>query len=187
MGKRFSRYKFARRVSGGSAGSGTPLGRYIEYVSGTRRPTYPRAESSNPDGYNIIYLCPFGTGVDDRYQVEISKRAATQLPNLIEQVSLFHHLTLGANEVADINTKFQPAKAIVRRSGTGTTEETSQITGERYKKETGTASYTVPFGGAAAAGNDRLYTFVAKTIDRSSRAKSGENTVSFLPERWLSF
>ncbi len=188
MVKRFSRLKFAKKAAGGTAAADSPLSKYMDYASGKTVPTYTRAASSYPGGYEILTVAPFGGDVDQRNQVSISARAFDNLSNLVNIAApgLFNHLTPAGTETVEENNLFIPAKAIIRVSTTGTTPETSKITGVKYRKESGAASYTVPFGaGTTAAGADRLYLNVARAINVAVRAKNEEYTVSFMPERWL--
>jgi hypothetical protein len=182
--KRFSRYKFAKKVSKGLATDGSPLAKYMDYASGKITPEYPRAEGSNPGGYEYIRICPFGTETGEIYQVPMSKRAFDNMNNIIDAVAKFNHQASADTDVVNINSNLQPAKAIINISGTGETPEVSKITGMKYTKETGAASYTVPFGGDRAAGNDRVYLNVAKAIKAGVRAKNSEYTASFKPEIW---
>lgn len=182
--KRFSRYKFAKKISKGTAADGSPLARYMDYASGKVTPEYPRAEGSNPGGYSYINICPFGTDTGEIYQVPMSKRAFDNMANIINSVGNFNHQTTADTDVVNINSNLQPAKAIINISGTGETSETSKITGVKYTKETGAASYTIPFGGDKAAGDGRVFLNVAKEIKAGVRAKNSEYTASFQPERW---
>ena len=182
--RRFSRYKFAKKVSKGTAADNSPLARYMDYASGKTIVEYDRSESSNPGGYVYIKICPFGTETGEIYQVPMSKRASDQLANIINAVTAFNHQATADTDVVNINSNLQPAKAIINVSGTGTTPETSKITGMKYTKETGAASYTVPFGGDKAAGDGRVFLNVAKDIKAGVKAKNAEYTASFQPERW---
>ncbi|MGL5880546.1 MAG: hypothetical protein ACRC2V_22615 [Xenococcaceae cyanobacterium] len=184
--KRFSRYKFAKKVSKGQAADGSPLARYMDYASGKVVVEYDRNEASKPGGYVEVKICPFGTEDGEIYQVSMSKRSFDNLGNLIGNKEAFNHQTTADTDVVNINSSLSPAKAIVNLSGTGTTSEPSKITGVKYYKETGSASYTVPFGGNKAAGTGRVFLNVAKEIKASVRTKSTESTVSFQPERWYS-
>ncbi len=182
--KRFSRYKFAKKVSKGTAADGSPLARYMDYASGKTIVEYDRSESSNPGGYVYINICPFGTETGEIYQVPMSKRSFDNLGNVINSKDTFNHQTTADTDVVNINSNLLPAKAIINLSGSGTTQETSKITGMKYYKESGSASYTVPFGGNKAAGAGRVFLNVAKEIKAGVRAKSAEATASFQPERW---
>jgi hypothetical protein len=182
--KRFSRYKFAKRISKGTAADGSPLARYMDYASGKTVVEYDRQESSKPGGYVYIKVCPFGTEAGEIYQAPMSKRASDNLANVIDSVGKFNHQTTADTDVVNINSNFQPAKAIINISGTGETQQTSKITGMKYTQETGAASYTVPFGGDKTAGDNRVYLNVAKAIKAGVRAKNAEYTASFIPERW---
>lgn len=182
--KRFSRYKFAKKVSKGTAADGSPLARYMDYASGKTIVEYDRSESSNPGGYAYIKICPFGTEVGEIYQVPMSKRTSDNLSNLINAVTSFNHQVTADTDVVNINSNLEPAKAIINVSGSGTTLKTSKITGMKYTQETGSASYTVPFGGDKAAGDDRIFLNVAKAIKAGVKEKNAEYTASFKPERW---
>ena len=182
--KRFSRYKFAKKVSKGAAADGSPLARYMDYASGKTIVEYERQESSKPGGYVDVIICPFGTTDGELYQVSMSKRSFDNLGNVINNKDLFNHQVKADTDVVNINSNLSPAKAIINLSGSGTTQETSKITGAKYYKETGSASYTVPFGGNKAAGAGRLFLNVAKEVKRSVTDKSAEATASFMPERW---
>lgn len=187
MPKRFSRYRFAKKVSGGEAKANSALEKFLKYEKGEVTPIYNRAETSKPGSLAIVYLAPFGAKETEKYQAQISKRALDKRNDLIGSVNLFNHLVKGASDIINVNDNYVPAKAIIAVSGSGETSEISQITGQRYTKETGAASYTVPFGGSAAAGDNRLFTVVAKAIDAGVRAKNSEYRANFTPEIWKGF
>jgi hypothetical protein len=183
MAKRFSRYKFARRISKGAAAAGSPLAQYMQYAKGEITPTYTRSESSKPGSAVLVYLAPFGDSAAARYAVRMSERAQGKLDDLIDSTNKFYHLALG-EDIAVVNEQFLPAKAIIHVSGSGTNEEESKITGLRYTKETGAASYTVPFAGAGAGTDNRVFLQVANAINTGVKAKNSEYTVSFTPEHF---
>lgn len=183
MAKRFSRYKFAAKVSGGAAGAGSALDEYNKFRNGTKTVRYPRAETSNPGNTLVIYIEPFGTSITatQKYAIGIGTRANNQKADLISDINLFGHKAKpAAAEDILINESFQPAVAVIRTGGSGTSPETSKITGEPYKKRTGAASYTIPIGSDGA----NLYFDQIKLIDASVNAKNSNYTVSFKPEFW---
>lgn len=186
MARRFSRYAWALKAIDGQAPAGTAIARYKDYKAGTIKPTYTRNAASNPGELKQIYLAPFSVPPDNKYSAQMSKRAFDKMGDLVNSAptSLFHHLTKGANDTIVLNPGFSPAKATINVSGTGSTTEISKITGESYKKETGSASYTVAFGAQLTAGDDRFLMNVLSNIMTSVKAKNSEYTVSFTPEQF---
>lgn len=182
MAKRFSRYNFALKAAGGSGASGSALDKYSQYKTGANKVTYTRNAGSNPGSLVEIYLSPFSAAPDTRYAAQMSQRAKTEMANLGTTDTNCHHLSAAADAI--INPGYVPAKAIVHVSGTGETTETSQITGEQYKKETGAASYTVPFGGTLTNGDSRIFLNVIQEIKAAVEAKNTEYSVNFVPERF---
>jgi hypothetical protein len=182
MPKRFSRYNFALKAAGGSGAAGSALEKYKNYKTGATRPTYTRNAASNPGNLVEIYLSPFSAAPDTRYATQMSQRAQQKMTDLGTTPALCHHLT--ANDDTILNPGYSPAKAIVNISGTGEANEISKITGESYKKETGSASYTVPFGGTLANGDNRIFLNVIRALKSAVEAKNSEYSVNFQPERF---
>ena len=186
MAKRFGRYKFALAVTDGQAPVGTPLEKYKKYKAGEIKPTYTSNPASNPGTLKQIYLSPFATAPGAKYSAQMSERAFNKMADLVSLVpkTLFHHLDQGATNDITVNPGYSPAKATVNISGTGSTNEISKITGVTYKKETGSASYTVAFGGQLSAGDERFFINVVQNIIGAVKNKNSEYTVSFTPEQF---
>lgn len=184
MAKRFARYKFALKAVDGVAPETSPLGKYQKYRKGETQVNYPSNEASNPKELVQIILAPFSVPPDTKYAAQMSKRAFDKMADLVSgsPATLFHHLTQGTDSTTQVNPGYSPAKAIIQISGSGTTNEISQITGVTYKKETGAASYTVAFGGQLSAGDNRYFLNVVNNIKGAVKAKNSEYTVSFSPE-----
>ncbi len=182
MGKRFSRYKLAKKLAGGRGEAGSALSKYVDYAEGKTRLNYPRAASSKQEGIVAVYLNSFlNPGTASQFgKATMSQRTQNNLNNLIDATSKFYHQTFteGTHTVI-LEGNWEPAKAIIRTGGTGTDTETSQITGETYTKKTGAQSYTVPFGNDAG-GN---FYDIASEINTGVTAQNAEYTVSFTPER----
>lgn len=182
MGKRFSRYKLAKKLAGGRGEAGSALSKYVDYAEGKTRLSYPRAESSKQGGIVAIYLNSFlNPGTATQFsKTTMSERTQTNLNNLIDAPTKFHHqsFTEGTNSVL-LEGNWEPAKAVIRTGGTGVETEISQITGESYSKKSGAQGYTVPFG------HDGTKTFyeVAVAINEGVTAQNAEYTVSFTPEK----
>lgn len=186
MAKRFARYKFALAVTDGQAPAGTPLEKFKKYKAGEIKPTYTRAGTSNPGSLKQVILVPFSVPPETKYSAQMSQRAFDKMGDLVSSApaTLFHHLTQGATSDVTVNPGYEPAKATINISGTGSTNEISKITGVTYKKETGSASYTIAFGGQSSAGDNRYFVNVMNNIIGAVRAKNSEYTVSFTPEQF---
>ena len=182
MPKRFSRYNFALKAAGGAGAAGSPLSKYKSYKTGETTVNYPTNPASNPGEFKQIFLSPFAAPPDSVYFAQIGTRAQNKMPDLGTTVTNCHHLTDGTNAV--LNPGYSPAKAVVQTGGTGTDTETSKITGLTYKKATGAASYTVPFGAQKSAGDNRFFLNVITAIRTAVEAKSSAFSVSFQPERF---
>ena len=185
MAKRFSRYKFALKANNGTTETGSALDKYKKYQTGETKPTYTRSDTSNPGGLAVLYVCPFAAAVGAIYLTYISKRAQTNLGTVSDNATtVFNHITPAGGDTPIENPMFLPAKAIVNMSGTGTTTETSKITGLTYKKESDSKSYTIPFGSKKArVADDTLLAQIA-IINTAVKAKSAESIVSFQPEKF---
>ena len=182
MGKRFSRYKLAKKLAGGRGEANSALARYVDYAEGKTRLNYPRAASSKHEGIVSVYLNSFlNPGTATQFgKATMSLRAQNNLNNLIDVVSKFNHQTFTeGTDTVILEGNWEPAKAVIRTGGTGTTPETSQITGEPYTKKTGAQSYTIPFGNDAG-GN---FYDIASEINTGVTAQNADHTVSFTPER----
>ncbi|PSF37762.1 hypothetical protein C7H19_09470 [Aphanothece hegewaldii CCALA 016] len=176
--RRFSRYNFALKLTTPSTGSN--LEKYKKWKSGEVEITYTKADSSNPGSFDLVYVYPFALdGVTAKFTTTVSNRAMTAINDVLGGASTLNHKTLAADEVAT-GAIWDPYKANVRKKGTGEgTEQTSKITGKKYKQKSGVAAYTYPFGRASAT--DDLLTRM-KAIKNAAKAKSC--IVSFLPERF---
>lgn len=181
MPKRFSRYNFALKAAGGSGAAGSALEKFKNYKTGATKPTYPREAGSNPGELKEIALRAFGAAADNLYIVQMSGRAQTAMPNIINAVNLFQHEAIV--EGADYNKSFSPAAANIKTGGTAGAAIPSKLTGESYKPRTGAAGYTVPIG-SANTGVYRLFSNVAEAIRSSVEAKNSKFSVSFRPESW---
>lgn len=184
MPKRFSRYKFALKAVDGAPPAGTALARFKSYRDGSSTPTYTRAASSNPGELKSVYVIPFGEGADVYYLVTVSDRALGQQALVGGQAELKYLFPAGLPDAASSteSNKFSPATVTVFDPTGAPTTETSQITGVQYKKRTG-ASYSLPFGKAAAAtGAAAAFKTRANAIKAAAETAAPENSVTFKPE-----
>ena len=182
MGRRFSRYKLAKKLAGGRGEAGSALSRYVDYAEGKTRLNYPRDAASKQGGIVIIYLNSFLNpgSATQLSKTTMSERAFNNLNNLIDVSSKFNHQTYSEEtDTILLEGNWEPAKAIIRTGGTGVEEETSQITGEKYQKKVGEASYTVPFGGDSGSN----FYDTAADINAGVEAQNAAYTVSFTPEK----
>lgn len=182
MPKRFSRYQFALKANRGDAQAGSPLGRYKDYKSGANPVAYTRSASSLPGGFNPIYIIPFGEPEDLYYLTQISERAAGQL-SLVGGQTALNYIDIGAIGAADKteSNKYTPAAVTVFDPSGAGANQTSQITGVRYKKVPG-QSYTFPFGkNAGATGAAATFKNRANAI-KLAAATNPANGVTFRPE-----
>lgn len=183
MPKRFSRYKFALKASGGSAAENSPLAKYKDYVEGRTIPNYERDAGSNPGKEIPVYVIPFGEIDDIYYLIGISTRANNQIGIAGGATALntetISSLPAGADTA--VSNKFTSAAATVF-VGTGLGDpDPSQITGVRYRKRLG-QSYTFPFGKeASATGANATFKGRATVIQEAVLGTPGR-TVSFRPE-----
>lgn len=184
MPKRFSRYNFALKAAGGSGAAGSALEKYKNYKTGATQPQYNTESWGKPGQMQQIYLSPFSAAPDTRYSAMVGTRARTAITGNTLGVSETDLHFLAAAEGAIVNPGYVPAKAVVTISGTGSTPEQSKITFVTYKKKTGTGSYTLPFGGTLANGNDRIFLNVMQAIKTKVEAVATRG-VSFQPERFM--
>lgn len=163
--RRFSTLSAAPRLQ-------TPYNNYKQWQDRTEPTHYTRSSASNPGGYLGVAITPFGGLGEGKVLVKCSRRAFTNVANL-----------LGARVSDETATAtrmpgFEPAKAVIFRGTGGTTSETSQITRQSYKKRTGN-SYTLPFGGATATEKE----MDAQAIIATAVLATANSSVTFLPER----
>ena len=178
MRRRFSVLRKALKYNDGVAAPGSALEQFKNVRTGATKVNYTRDPGSNPGTLETLILYPFATAAGEQYITSISQRSKAAL-STIGGAALYNHLDSGIG--AEDNPGYVPAKAIVNKSGTGTTEPISKITGLPYKKETGSASYTVPFGSEATL-------TPLKTVTTAIRLAitniNEEYSVSFKPETW---
>lgn len=184
--KRFSRYNFALKANDGSVATGSALDKYKKYATGETKLTYTRAEDSNPGSLVEVYVIPF-LGAEDTnlYRTTMSARSDGQMAAILGANTLLNHKTPGAGDSKIKSSKFKAARFIIGTSGTGTSNETSKITGVTYKKETNAKSYSYPFGrDAAAISTANSITGVFEACKTAAKAKdtANENTYSLQPE-----
>jgi hypothetical protein len=182
MAKRFSRLKYALKVNDGGATDGSALKKFKDYATGVVKPTYVTSASSLPGELKEIGIIAFSDS-DNVYRASISKRSQDQIAELtnLSATTTLYHQTIDGTTLS--NPGFTPARAIVNTSGTGTSTETSKITGLQYKKETGAASYTLPFGNKPTAATTDTFLSRAAAIRAVIEAIT-EASVSFQPERF---
>lgn len=183
MPKRFSRYQFALKANRGEAQAGSPLARYKDYKSGANTVTYTRAASSLPGGFEPIYIIPFGESEDLYYLTQISGRAQDQVALVGGQAAL-NYLALAAAGAVDKteSNKYTPAAVTVFDPSGAPANQTSQVTGVRYKKTPG-QSYTFPFGkDAGATGAAATFKTRATAIKTAAETANPANSVTFRPE-----
>lgn len=184
--KRFSRYNFALKANDGNVSAGTALDKYKKYATGETKPTYTRAEDSNPGGLIEVWVIPF-LGVEDTniYRTTMSKRSEAARASVLGAATLLKHVTPGAGDSKIISNKFSAARLIIGTSGTGVANETSKITGVVYKKEANAKNYSYPFGrGTGAISTANSFTGVFEACKTAAKAldTNNENSYSVKPE-----
>lgn len=159
MTKRFSRYAFALKVikagtsdTPATADANSPLGKYQKWRKGDVKLEYPRAAESLQKAMLPVAIRPFGlpNAPANLFRVTISKR--TQDNTTANSVEAKCNIIITADDIPPNKViGFLPARVSLRKLSAGDgTDETSKITGVKYKKKT-SASYTLPYGQKDAA------------------------------------
>ena len=193
MGRRFNNLEAALkylRPPGATEGTVVPdapantqLKKYQDYKAGKVIISYPRAATSNPGGFQSVALKPFALPATETqsYLVQASERAIGAIGTAgITATDL--NIDVTPSEAADLEIPlgFTPARAVIKNvTGTTGVQETSKITGDKYKAKAG-ASYTYPFG---KGGTDATsYAEVIGNIAAAVAGATGNKSVSFKPE-----
>lgn len=173
MGRRFNSWKWFIK-------NPTALEEYKRYRAGTKTVSYTRQATSNPGSLDLVYIEPFSIAVaaGEGYQVTISKRAKDYAGNLLNSEAPLNWLAI-TDAAKKIDRPLQPARATITTGSTGTTNATSKITGISYKKQTGQASYTLPFGKVG----QKTYAVVISDIEAALKTPDTMN-INFQPEIW---
>lgn len=177
MPKRFNNLdaalKYLRKTGTGDTGdapdapAGSQLEQYQKFKGGKIAITYTRDNGSKPGSFDELIVKPFALGgdADDNALVDVSKRAKDAIGNTGLGLTDLNATEPSGTATAQRVFGFQPAKAIVTISQTGTANATSKITGRPYKKRNA-SSYTFPFGRKNATDNyaDAKKAILAKVI-----------------------
>ena len=158
--------------------TGSVLEGYQKYKKGELVLTYTRATGSKPGEIMLVQGTPFYKATDrPTLKINVSKRAYESTEAPMTGVKGACNLAAYSDGVEPPNG-FMPAQVTVKTPWTGTTDETSKLTGVKYKKPTGTESFTLPVCGGATA--DWVTTKNAIITAAAGTAKTG---VSFKPEK----
>ena len=183
--KRFSRYEFALkslRPKGTDANANpvvpdaptnTALREYQLFASGKKTINITRSATSLQGSIVEAVIQPFGlpsTAVN-KINVPISARARDAVGGLsITLTDDLNHLVGGSGRDFP---GFQPAKLIVKNTGTTPSTPISQITGQEYKTKKG-PTYTYPFGAGTATdeafelqAREKIFASIATALPRA--------------------
>ena len=143
----------------------------------------PEASTRNTQGITRGVIQPFGLDpiAANFTYVTMSKRTASWAKGLNADIKAkFNHVTLTSGQSANFRKYFSPAKAVLRQVQTTVSEQTSRITGRKYKTKTTSSQqgYVVPIGRTNVGGVS--FADVAGLIVDNLPAGYG---VSFVPEK----
>lgn len=165
------------------------LRKYAEWkfnIGGDKR-LLPPSSTRNRQGLKYAIIEPFGEEGNPRriFLASVSERArawlATQPGALKTAVGWKPAPAPGATIQPIFVKGFVPARAIIRQKGASANQQTSRITGKRYKTKAGSTQqgYSIPFGSVSDNGELQQ----ARAINAA--VPDANFSVSFLPERYV--
>lgn len=182
--KRFSRYEFALkslRPKGTDADANpvvpdapanTPLREFQLFAAGKKTINITRAANSLQGSIVQVVIQPFGlpSTAANKINVPLSARARDGVGALsLSLTDNLNHLIGGSGR--DL-PGFQPAKVIIKNTGTTPSSPISQITGQEYKTKKG-PTYTYPFGAGTATdeafeleAREKIFTVASTALPR---------------------
>lgn len=154
---------------------------------GGRKRLLPASSTRNRQGIKYAIIEPFGEETNPRrlFLASVSERArawlATQ-PGGLKTAVGWQPVPQGPTANQPILVKgFIPARAIIRQQAASSTEQTSRITGKKYKTKASSTQqgYSIPFGSVSDNGELQQ----ARAI--SAAVPDANFSVSFLPEKYV--
>ncbi len=183
--KRFSRYEFALkslRPKGTDADANpvvpdapanTALREFQLFASGKKTINIIRTAASLQGSIVEAVIQPFGLPSTENNKINVSLSARARDGAGALSLSLtdnLNHLVGGSGRDFP---GFQPAKVIIKNTGTTPSSPVSQITGQEYKTKKG-PNYTYPFGAGATTdeafeleAREKIFTAVATALPRA--------------------